>query len=113
MSIDKFFVRDVTILHPSLVASYGAGTIPDHDAPTGTTRVRGWLHQLDESEQQSATRDAEVSTHILRLPVGTPIAFHDQVRVDGQLFNVDGPPARVWRPGGEHHIRVSLRYVDG
>jgi len=112
VSIDHFFVRDVRVTHPVLVASYGPGVVPDHDAGTVTT-VRGWLYQLSESEQQTATRGAEVSTHVLRLPADAEIHFGDQVEVDGQRFMVDGPPARVWRPGGHHHTKVSLLYTDG
>lgn len=112
MSISRFFVRDVTIVHPSLEATDYGSVEPDYDSGTQTL-TKGWLHQLAESEQQTATRDAEVSTHVLRLPVGTAIAARDQVVVDGVVFEVGGPPARAWRPGGEHHVRVPLRYVDG
>ena len=112
MSIDKFFVREVRVTHPVLVASYGPGLVPDHDTGT-TTTVRGWLYQLSGSEQQTATRDAEVSTHVLRLPADAEIHFGDTVEIDGQRFTVDAPPSRVWRPGGQHHVRASLLYVDG
>ncbi len=111
MSIDRFFVRDVDILHPALVASYGDAQREDYVDAT-VTRVKGWLHQLSESELQSATRDAKISTHVLRLPEGTDVLPVDRVRIDGQLFDVDGPPARVWTPGGEHHVKVSLSYTE-
>lgn len=113
MSIDAFFVRTVTIQHPVLVPSgYGDGMEEDFTTPT-TTVVKGWLHQLSESEQVSSTRDADVSTHVLRLPAGTAIDSGDRVVVDGQTFLVDGPVAKHWRPNGEHHRRVPLRYIDG
>lgn len=111
--IERFFVRDVTIIHPAEVAaSRGAGTEWDWDNATETS-VKGWLHQLAESELQTATRDAEVSTHVLRLPAGTGVQAIDRIQIDGQTFEVDGPASHAWRPGGEHHIRVPLRYVDG
>ncbi len=112
MSIERFFVRPGVIIRPLRVDNgYGSKDL-DYDSGTQTA-VKGWLHQLAESEQQSATRDAEVSTHVLRVPVGTDIASQDRVVISGQVFEVDGPPARAWRPGGEHHTRVSLKYVDG
>ena len=113
MSIEHFFVRTVAIQHPALVASgYGAATEADFSSAT-TATVKGWLHQLTELEDQTATRDAEVSTHVLRLPKGTVIGSGDRVVIDGQTFEVNGPPNRAWTPEGEHHVRVPLRYVDG
>lgn len=113
MTIERLFVRDVTISHPALVASgYGDGTEEDWDTAT-TVETKGWLAHRTETEIESATRDAAASTHILRLPAGTVIGERDRVTVDAQTFEVVGPPARWWRTQGEHHVSVVLNTVDG
>lgn len=112
MSIEAFFVRDVTIQHPVLVDSGYNSTESSFASPT-TVAVKGWLHQLAESEQQSATRDAEISTHVLRLPVGTVISAGDRVVIDGETYEVDGSTSSHWRPSGAHHVKASLRKADG
>lgn len=112
MSIERFFVRDVTIVHPALVATYGDGVRDDFVAPTLDT-TRGWLHQLTESELVATNRNGETSTHVLRVPEGTNVIASDRIIIDGQTFDIEGPPSSVWRPGGEHHIRVPLRLVNG
>lgn len=113
MTIERVFVRDVTILHPTLIPS-GYGDSTDEDWGTATTvETKGWLAHRSESEIVSATRDAAVSTHVLRLPAGTVIGERDRVEVDGQTYQVVGPPARWWRTQGEHHVSASLNVVDG
>lgn len=110
--IERFFVRDVTILHPALVATRYSGTDEDFSAATPVA-VKGWLHQLTQSELQSATRDAAVSAYVLRLPRGTVIDEHDRVVIDGDTYSVDGAPHRAWTPRGEHHTRVELTLIEG
>jgi len=112
VTIDRFFVRAVTIQHPVLVASGYNSLEPSFATPT-EVEVLGWLHQLAELEHHDGTRDAEISTHVLRLPVGTVIGAGDRVVIDGQTFEVDGATAKNWRPSGAHHVEASLRYMDG
>lgn len=113
MSLRKYFVRDVTILHPVLVATgYGNSTEPDFTTPTPVL-VRGWLDRVTESETETATRDANISAWVLLLPAGTEITSQDRVVVDGMTFEVDGEPARPWSPRGEHHVRCPLLLTDG
>lgn len=112
MSINRYFDRTVEIIRPAIVAGYGNGTERDYENGTVTKTV-GWLHQMSEAEQRSGTRDAVTATHVLRAPVDAPIAAHDQIRIDGAVYDIDGPPAVARRPGSPHHLRVSLIYVDG
>lgn len=110
--IERFYVRTVTVTNPAVVAGPGSSTELDYDAGT-TTTLRGWLHQLTEDELQSATRDAAIATHVLRVPTSAPITARSRVTVDGRPYDVIGPPGEAWTPRGEHHLRVSLRSVDG
>jgi hypothetical protein len=110
--IADFFDRTVTIVHPAEIAGYGAGIERDYATGTSDTTV-GWLHQLTEAERTSSTRDAVTATHVLRCPADAPIQPYDRIVVDGETFDLDGKPATARRPGGEHHKRVALVYVDG
>jgi hypothetical protein len=45
-------------------------------------------------------------------PFGDP---GNQVQVAGHTWGITGPPDRITPPGSaiEHHVEVSLRYVEG
>lgn len=112
MSIDKFFVRSATIVHPLPVAGYGDAQSYDY-AQGSTVNAKCWLHQLSASELQGPSREAQQSTHVATFPEGTSILSRDRIVIDGQAFDVDGPPSDVWTPSGPHHVKVNLIFADG
>jgi SPP1 family predicted phage head-tail adaptor len=111
MSITKFFVRDATVFHPALVASYGDGTRQDFVTAT-TETVNGWLYQLTEAELVGANRDGTTATHVFRCPLDSNIIASDRLVIDGIRYDVTGPPARN-SYGKNIHLRVPLRTTDG
>lgn len=113
MSIDTFFVRDVTILTAGTVTDAYGDTATSWATPTSVA-VKGWLAQLEETEPSGPGRAlVTVVRDVLRLPIGTPITAGNRVVIDGITYDVDGPPRRVWTPRGAHHLRVNLRAVEG
>lgn len=111
MSIDRFFVRAVTIVRAgSGTDRYGNESLDWSAASSWVTK--GWLARVDESEDQDG-RDALISGWRLFLPVGTDVDGRDRVVIDGTTYELDGPPARPWTPDGEHHVECRLRLVEG
>lgn len=112
MTIEKFYVRTVTITNPAIVAGYGSSTELDYAHGT-TSTTRGWLAPGTSTEVVTASRDAAISTHTLRVPLDSPITSRSRITVDGTPYDVIGPPAEAWTPRGGHHLRVELRAIDG
>lgn len=111
MTIEGFFVRDVTIVRAGVTTDRYGNESTDWSA-AASWATKGWLARADQSEDQDG-RDALISGWVLRLPVGTDITGRDRVRVDGTTYELDGPPNRPWTPRGEHHVRCRLRLVEG
>lgn len=74
--------------------------------------TRGLLQQASTTEY-TTDRDTTVTQWVLFLPAGTPIGPQSQVTYDGQTFQVDGQPERVWNPrtATVSHIEAKLREV--
>lgn len=111
MTVEALMVRDVTIL--SAASSTDRYGNPTNDwAAATSTATKGWLAQQARDEVLG-NRDAQTSGWVVYLPAGTVIDGSDRVVVDGQTFEVDGPPNRAWSPRGEHHVEAALNVVEG
>lgn len=111
MSLAALLVRPVTIVHP-VVAEDRNGARQVSWSGATTTTSRGWLSQVDASED-IVHRDGELTRWVLFLPAGTDITAQDRVTIDGATFEVDAPPHPAWSPRGEHHLEVQLRRMEG
>ena len=113
MSINRLMTRPVTVLRAAQRTDrYGNVLRDDWDNPTRTATV-GWDYQQSGIEILDG-RNAQVSAHILYLPAGTVIDGSDRVEIDGDTFELTGPPRRARRPTtGEHHVEADLKRVDG
>lgn len=111
--IDRFFVRDVEIVEPTVSATadrYGSESVSF--ASYGTV-VQGWLSQTSADEPQSEGRDPLVTGLVLYLPTGTAINGRCRVIIDGTTYTVEGKPHDAWTPSGSHHLEVQLQEVEG
>lgn len=79
--------------------------------------TRGYLEPIGQAvqdQEDSTGQDTARSDHLLILPPGTVIDAADRVRIDDELFEVNGHPSRFHVPRrGEHHVEVALRRVTG
>jgi hypothetical protein len=57
--------------------------------------------------------DAVVQTRRVILEAGAVVEALDRVLVDGDTWEVDGPPLKHSYPNGQHHIEARLRLVTG
>lgn len=109
--IDRFYVREVTILTPALSTDrYGGDT---ETFGTAGNPVMGWLSQTSNDEPQSDGRDPLVTGLVLFLPTGTEISGRDRVMIDDTTYTVEGRPNDAWSPSGSHHLEVRLQEVVG
>lgn len=110
---DELLTTPVTILRAQRVADrYGRDTL-DWTAPDRVDTT-GYLHQ-ESGLEKTADRDTQSAQAVLYLPAGTDVTGRDRVEVAGHTWGITGPPDRVIPPGSsvEHHVEVSLRYVEG
>lgn len=111
MSINRFFVRTVTVNHPGVSVDRYGNTVEDWSTAT-TTETRGWLAQTSGNEDHDR-RDAAVSSWSLFLPPDVTLAIQDRLTIDAITYELDGPPNDAWTPRGLHHKEATLRLVDG
>lgn len=102
--------HSVTIVRPIGQDAHGDPLPGD---PT-EDEVSGCSVQPSSSVELTDGRDTVVSLWDAFLPAGTDVRATDQVRWNGQLYEVDGDPA-PWDDdlGRAHHIEVRLRHVTG
>lgn len=112
MSITRFFVHDVVIKHPLMVEDVYGNARPDYDQLTEVA-TKGWMHRLSESDRDETTRDANLVTHVLRLPKDTSLTDSARVEWEGEDYRIEGRPWLAPSPTGPHHWRCPLRLVDG
>lgn len=110
--IDDYFVRPATRLRADLIDTR-SGQTRDWDN-AAELAMKGWLSQATAIEDEDTPgRDARITGTVLVLPADTDVLATDRVSIDGQVYDVDGPPNRPWTPDGEHHVLVQLRLVEG
>jgi hypothetical protein len=113
MSIERLFVRTVTILTGTEVGTgYGTATRLDWTDPTPTVAV-GWLGPYSGESENDADRDQQMADATVYLPAGTALTALDRVRVDGVTYQVTGPPTTPFTPRGGHHVEADLKVVKG
>lgn len=116
MSIERMFVRAVTILDgTSVPTGYGNATRLDWSNPTQTQTV-GWLGPYSGESENDADRDQQIADATLYLPKGTAITALSRVQIDGDTtttYQVIGPPSPPFTPRGAHHLELDLKVVKG
>lgn len=112
MSFAGLLHQTVTILPGGSAAvpvTDAEGNVVTPDAASFTSPGR--LQRRSTSESRGS-RTVEQTGWLLFLPAGTPLTEHDRVRVDDELYEVDGPPERVQGARAEHHVEVLLQRVS-
>jgi head-tail adaptor len=96
---------------------YGGQTADWSPDKVSRVTVRGFLGQSitrgEGGREDLDDRDALITAYQLFLPLDADITGHDRVEVDGEAFEVVGPPLVRRTPEGPHHIEVRLRGVSG
>lgn len=67
------------------------------------------------SEEDTEDRNTQSSHYLLFLPADADVKGSDRLVIDGDVFEVDGPPRRFDNPrvAAEHHLEVSLKRIEG
>lgn len=112
MSLASLLVRTATVITPRATTDDRGDEVTTWVAATEQT-VKCWIGRKSEGESFTPGRDALAEQVAARMPAGTVIDGRCRVRIDGELYEVDGEPNRAWTPRGEHHVRVPLRRVAG
>lgn len=107
--IGRYFTQPVTV-YPAIIGrdDYNNEVLTLGDGvPT-----QGLLQQASTTEY-TTDRDTTVTQWVIFLPAGTVIGPQSQVVYDGQTFQVDGQPERVWNPrtASVSHVEAKLREV--
>ncbi len=70
--------------------------------------------RLEQTASTEITQDRAtyISDWLLFLPPRSDIHAGDQIKADGAVFEVLGPPNILRTPSGAHHIEARLRHVS-
>lgn len=79
---------------------------------SGPTSYPAYLEQTTEQEI-TIDRDTQISDHLMVLGPEAVIDGDSSVTIDGQAFQVIGPPLKAYSPRGLHHLEVRLRSITG
>lgn len=97
-----------------VISTYSEGSQSPRGVPTATWTpqppVQGRLQQTGGGEITDG-QQTTIADWLLILPGGTAIGSKDKVAIDGQTFEVVGPPNRVYGATSEHHVEARLRSV--
>lgn len=111
MSLGKLAKRPVTYHRHSTSGTDAYGNPQDTwTADPTTTDV--WLEQTQATEV-TANENTQTSDWLLIDPdPDAGLSGRDRVVVDGDMFEVVGPPHVVYTPRGPHHVEARLKHVD-
>ncbi|MGH6656627.1 MAG: hypothetical protein ACRDVE_15665 [Actinocrinis sp.] len=113
MSIERLFVRSVTVLDGvDVPTGYGNATRLDWSNPTPRI-TKGWLGPYSGESENALDRDQQMADATLYLPADDPITALSRVQIDGVTYQVTGPPSPPFTPRGPHHVEVDLKIVKG
>ena len=111
MSIQRFFIHDITVRRAARTTGRGADQVADWSDTTDTP-IRGWVAQQSTGDSRQG-RSGDVSSWLLQCPATADVRPGDRIIWSGMTFDVDGRPNPAWTPRGEHHTEVALRLVEG
>lgn len=99
------------IRRPADAESRYGDRIKDWSAATDTPAMC-WFSRITARESLDL-READVARWRCYFAAGTAISTADRVVIDGEEYEVSGPPNRARRPQGHHHVEVELLRVEG
>jgi hypothetical protein len=104
--------QNVAIFAPSVGVSRAGDPTLDWDEPILIETVKGWIQSRRSAEDESL-RNRRTEHGRLYVPADADIKSTSRVRVNGQMWQVIGPPRKVFTPRGPHHIEADVEYLDG
>jgi hypothetical protein len=102
-------VHAVTLTHPTTSSDAYNDEV---EAYAGGSSITAWLQQNTRAEPHTDGRDPLVQTWLL-MTNEEDVRGRDRVTFDGVVYEVDGPPEKVYTPAGFHHTEATLRLVTG
>lgn len=112
MALADLLHQDVTILAAGERMSRAGDPEPDWSRPVTVAVVRGWVQSRRSMEDESL-RNRRAERGRLYVQVDAPVMSSSRVLVDGQLWELIGPPRKVFTPSGPHHIEADVEYLRG
>lgn len=113
MTIERFFVHDVTILTPTHSdGRWGTETSWDDAAERST---RGWVAVRNNStDPADPNRDVDVSQWVAVLPASSDLDESERLVAHGHTFDIVSHIIPGFTPeNGTHHLEANLRLVEG
>lgn len=102
----------VTRIRPSESTNSHGDEALDYTVPPATSAsITAWLQQQKPSEPITDGRQPLIREWLLM--TNDEVQGRDRIAFGSLTFEVDGPPAPVYTPGGLHHYEANLRLVEG
>lgn len=112
MTFAALLTQQVEVLSAAVVTTRSGDTEHDWKHPTVVTATKGFLQRRN-SDDEELRRDRKWQRAKLYLLDKTPVLSTSRVRVQGEVWEVIGPPIKVFSPRGEHHIQCWVERVEG
>lgn len=80
--------------------------------PATSADMAAWMQQDSGKESRDDGREPQERDWLL-ITNDQDIQGRDRIVFGSLTFDVEGPPAPVYTPGGYHHTESTLRKVDG
>jgi hypothetical protein len=110
---DGMLPQTVTRIRPSSSTNTYGDTAFSYIVPPATsTTMAAWLQQNNRTEEATEGR-APLDQRWLLITNDSDVEGHDRIVWGALTFEVDGPPAPVYTPGGYHHTEATLKVVEG
>lgn len=99
----------LTLTHPTTSTdAYNDTTL----TYSGGTSITAWLQQNTRTEPHTDGRNPLEQTWLL-VTNEEDVRGRDRVTFDDAVYEVEGPPEKVYTPAGFHHVEATLRVVTG
>lgn len=110
MSLTSLFTQTAQhyVRSDTATDSYG-NVVPGFDAPVD---ISGRL-EIDTGSEEDTDRESAVHKATWYCQPTVDIHHLDRLVIDGNTWQVDGPPSVARSPRGAHHLEVRLRWVEG
>lgn len=99
----------------TIIGRSQTGPVDRYNKPTWveTNVDTVWYVEQTDTREVAEGRTTGIASHLGVFPSGTEVDDSDKVSSDDIIYEVLGPPWRVWEPGtGESHVEANLRVVE-
>lgn len=109
---DHLLPHSVVLVRPSSSTDAYGNTVYAYAGSATRTTIAAWLQQDKRTEPRTDGRDPLEQVWLI-MTNHEDITGLDRIEYDSIVYEVEGPPEKVYTPAGVHHVEATLRVVAG